>query len=236
MSEEKKEGYELLQSKVSTKAAERLNRIARNRGTTTYGLIQLVCQFLIRTASGEYNLSDEINRLLTLFHLEPGWKDAYNSCDPTADTEIAQEILILQQPGRRGFGAVMVNKPFMGAWTETECVDDIIERIIEVCAPGVHKRLKRLCEIHESESILELLVLLTDAQVIVDLDEANRQEIQQADNIMSNGRAMVYGARTRRKKHYDPDTMPQQIVFEDFDRDMGTEQLDEMEGLHHDTR
>ena len=218
MSEEKKEGYELLQTKVSTKAAERLNRIARNRGTTTYGLIQLVCQFLIRTASGDYNLSDEINRLLTLFHLEPGWKDAYNSCDPTADTEIAQEILILQQPGRRGFGAVMVNKPFMGAWTETECVDDIIERIIEVCAPGVHKRLKRLCEIHESESILELLVLL------------------QADNIMSNGRAMVYGARTRRKKHYDPDTMPQQIVFEDFDRDMGTEQLDEMEGLHHDTR
>ena len=79
-------------------------------------------------------------------------------------------------------------------------------------------------------------MLLTDAQVIVDLDEANRQEIQQADNIMSNGRAMVYGARTRRKKHYDPDTMPQQIVFEDFDRDMGTEQLDEMEGLHHDTR
>ena len=217
MSEENKEGYELLQTKVSTKAAERLNRIARNRGTTTYGLIQLVCQFLIRTASGEYNLSDEINRLLTLFHLEPGWKDAYNSCDPTADTEIAQEI-------------------FMGAWTETECVDDIIERIIEVCAPGVHKRLKRLCEIHESESILELLVLLTDAQVIVDLDEANRQEIQQADNIMSNGRAMVYGARTRRKKHYDPDTMPQQIVFEDFDRDMGNEQLDEMEGLHHDTR
>ena len=135
MSEEKKEGYELLQTKVSTKAAERLNRIARNRGTTTYGLIQLVCQFLIRTASGDYNLSDDINRLLTLFHLEPGWKDAYNSCDPTADTEIAQEILILQQPGRRGFGAVMVNKPFMGAWTETECVDDIIERIIEVCAP-----------------------------------------------------------------------------------------------------
>ena len=33
---------------------------------------------MIRTASGEYNLSDEINRLLTLFHLEPGWKDAYN--------------------------------------------------------------------------------------------------------------------------------------------------------------
>ena len=235
MNDEIKDNYVLLQTKVKRREAERLDRIAKGRGTNIYGLLQLMCQFIVRTASGEYNLSDDINRLLTLCHLEPGWKEAYNSCDPTADTEIAQEILILQQPGRRGFGAVMVNKPFMGAWTETECVDDIIERIIEVCAPGVHKRLKRLCEIHESESILELLVLLTDAQVIVDLDEANRQEIQQADNIMSNGRAMVYGARTRRKKHYDPDTMPQQIVFEDFDRDQGTEKLNDWEGLHHDS-
>ena len=53
---------------------------------------------------------------------------------------------------------------------------------------------------------------------------------------MSNGRAMVYGARTKRKKHYNPDTMPQQIVFEDFDRDMGTEQLNDWEGEQHDTR
>ena len=147
MSEKKKDegGYELLQTKVSTKAAERLNRIARNRGTTAYGMIQLVCQFLIRTASEEYNLSDEINRLLTLFHLEPGWKDAYNSCDPTAETEIAQEILILQQPGRKGFGAMMINKPFMGAWTETECIDDIV---IELRASYLFNYRNDLIEIH----------------------------------------------------------------------------------------
>ena len=236
MSEKKKDecGYELLQTKVSTKAAERLNRIARNRGTTAYGMIQLVCQFLIRTASEEYNLSDEINRLLTLFHLEPGWKDAYNSCDPTAETEIAQEILILQQPGRKGFGAMMINKPFMGAWTETECIDDIVERVIEVCAPGVHKRLKRLCKLHESESVLDLLITLTDAQEIIELDEANRREIMQADNIAPNGKALVYGARTKRKKHYDPDTMPM-MIFSDIDHEAPAPQTEEWEGLQHDT-
>lgn len=223
MSEEK-DNYVLLQTKVKRREAERLERIAKNRGTNIYGLLQLMCQFIVRTASGEYNLSDEINRLLTLFHLEPGWKDAYNSCDPTADTEIAQEVLILQQPGRRGFGAIMIDKPFMGAWTENECVDDIIDRVIEVCAPGVWKRVHCLMDQMETESIIDLLVTITDSRIIYELEEANRREIQQADNIASNGRAMEYGARTRRKKHFDPDTMPQQIRFDAFDSDLAKEE------------
>ena len=224
MSEEIKDNYVLLQTKVKRREAERLERIAKGRGTNIYGLLQLMCQFIVRTASGEYNLSDDINRLLTLFHLEPGWKEAYNSCDPTADTEIAQEVLILQQPGRRGFGAIMVNKPFMGQWTETECVDDIIDRVIEVCAPGIWKRVHCLMKQMESESIIDLLVTITDGRIIYELEEANRREIQQADNIASNGRAMEYGARTRRKKHFDPDTMPQQIRFDAFDSDIAKEE------------
>lgn len=224
MSEEIKDNYVLLQTKVKRREAERLERIAKNRGTNIYGLLQLMCQFIVRTASGEYNLSDDINRLLTLFHLEPGWKDAYNSCDPTADTEIAQEVLILQQPGRRGFGAIMVNKPFMGQWTETECVDDIIDRVIEVCAPGIWKRVHCLMKQMESESIIDLLVTITDGRIIYELEEANRREIQQANNIASNGRAIEYGARTRRKKHFDPDTMPQQIRFDAFDSDIAKEE------------
>ena len=224
MSEDIKDNYVLLQTKVKRREAERLERIAKGRGTNIYGLLQLMCQFIVRTASGEYNLSDDINRLLTLFHLEPGWKDAYNSCDPTADTEIAQEVLILQQPGRRGFGAVMVNKPFMGQWTETECVDDIIDRVIDVCAPGIWKRVHCLMKQMECESIIDLLVTITDSRIIYELEEANRREIQQADNIASNGRAMEYGARTRRKKHFDPDTMPQQIRFDVFDAEQAKEE------------
>ena len=224
MSEEIKDNYVLLQTKVKRREAERLERIAKGRGTNIYGLLQLMCQFIVRTASGEYNLSDDINRLLTLFHLEPGWKEAYNSCDPTADTEIAQEVLILQQPGRRGFGAIMVNKPFMGQWTETECVDDIIDRVIEVCAPGIWKRVHCLMKQMESESIIDLLVTITDGRIIYELEEANRREIQQADNIASNGRAMEYGARTRRKKHFDPDTMPQQIRFDAFDAEQSKDE------------
>ena len=227
MCEEIKDNYVLIQTKVKRRSAERLDRIAKNRGTNIYGLLQLMCQFIVRTASGEYNLSDDINRLLTLFHLEPGWKEAYNSCDPTADTEIAQEILILQQPGRRGFGAIMIDKPFMGNWTETECIDDIIDRTIEVCAPGIWKRVHALMKQMECESIVDLLVTITDARIVYELEEANRREIQQADNIAPNGKAMVYGARTKRKKHFDPDTMPQTIKFDAFDSDLTKEESEQ---------
>ena len=109
-----------------------------------------------------------------------------------------------------------------------------MERVIEVCAPGVHKRLKRLCKLHESESVLDLLITLTDAQEIIELDEANRREIMQADNIAPNGKALVYGARTKRKKHYDPDTMPM-MIFSDIDHEAPAPQTEELEGLQHDT-
>jgi hypothetical protein len=230
-----KDNYILLQTKVKKSEAEILDRIAQNRGTTIYGLLQLMCQFLIRTASGQFNLSEEINHLLTLFHLEPGWKDSFCSCDPTAEMEVAQEILILQQQGKKGFGAVMVNKPFMGAWTQTECVDDIIERVIEVCAPGIYNRLRTMCAIREITSVLDLLVTLTDAQVLIDLDEANRREIQQANNIAPNGKAVEYGAKRRSKKHFTPDTMPKRIIFKDIDHDAPAPETEEWEGLHHDS-
>jgi hypothetical protein len=118
----------------------------------------------------------------------------------------------------------MIDKPFMGKWTETECIDDIIDRIIEVCAPGIWKRVHCLMKQMECESVIDLLVTITDGRIIYELEEANRREIQQADNIASNGRALEYGARTRRKKHFDPDTMPQQIRFDAFDSDVAKEE------------
>jgi hypothetical protein len=55
-------------------------------------------------------------------------------------------------------------------------------------------------------------------------------------DIAPNGRAVAYGKRTKRKKHFTPDTMPtQRTIFEDFDRDQGTEKLNDWEGLHHDS-
>lgn len=220
--------YDLLQTKVSKRASKILNNLAKARGTTIYGLIQLTCQFLVRMASGRHTLTDETKRLMTMFHMEPGWKDVFNATDPTAEIEVAQEILILQQKGKKGFGARMVNKPYFGEWTETECVDTIVERVIEVCMPGIYKRLRRLSEIHKYTSMSDLLITLSDAKIIDDLNEMDRKEMQEAANLNVDGRAIEYGQRTRRKKHFDVDSLPEQtrIHFTDYDRELSNDEAD----------
>ena len=141
--QENKEKFVIIPTKVHPAVAEAIGMLAAKAGSSPYKLIQLVCDFLLRSMSAELNLSDDINKLLTLFHLEQGWKDQFCMADPSVDMEVAQEILILQQPGRKGFGCVMVDRPFMGTWTQTSCVDDIIMRVLEVCMPGIYKRLRK---------------------------------------------------------------------------------------------
>lgn len=218
------ERFVTVSTKITNESAEILNRIAKSRGIQVYELLQLMCQVLVRSTSDRHNLSDEISRLLTLFHSEPGWKNAYNICNPTAESEVAQEVVILQQPGKKGFGAVMVDKPYMGQWTQTMCVDDIVERIIEVCMPGVYRRIRRLSISMECESITDLLITLTDAREIAELEESDRKEMEAAGNFTDNGREYKYGARTKVHHHRTPDgeaARQQRLLFPDIDHETG---------------
>ena len=225
--------YEQFQTKVSVRAAKILRTLAKKRGTNIYSLIQMICQFLVRMASGSHDITPEMMRLMTMFHMEPGWENCFNSTDPTAKLDVAQEILILQQYSengckrekRNGFGAVMINKPYFGNWTETECVDTIVERVIEVCMPGVYKRLRVLSEIQQCQSISDLLITLTDAKIIEDMNEQDLAEIRN-----DTGTAVVeYGKRTRRKKHMSPDDMQGQTVirFTDDDKQTAEEEVND---------
>ena len=82
--------------------------------------------------------------LLDMLKVEQGWHKAFNFADVTAQTEVAQVILILQQKGKHGFGLTMIDKPFMGEPVETLCVDDILERVIKVSMPGLYKKLDKV--------------------------------------------------------------------------------------------
>lgn len=192
-------------TKISPESAEVLNRIARSRGMEVYELLQLMCQVLIRSTSDIHNLSDEINQLLILFHSEPGWKDAFNICNPTAETEIAEEILILQQKDKKGFGAIKVTKPWMGEWTQTENAEYIVGRVLEVCMPGVIKRIRELGASMGCKSLTQLLITLTDAKEILHLEEQDRREMEAANDYTDNGRRYAYGQRTRIHHHRTPD-------------------------------
>ena len=230
---QKEQGFVTVATKVSESMARVLNQIARAKGIKVYELMQLVCWFLVKYTSDEHNLSEDMQKLMILFHSEVGWKEAFNLCNPSADTEIAQEILILQQTDKRGFGAVMVDKPFMGKWTETENVNQIVERALNVCLPDVYLRLRRLATKKDMQ-IVELLVDMVDNETLEYINEENRREMEGAANMHDYAGAIEYGNKHKRVPHRTPDSLnlQQKIVFDDGDREVVDYEAQGWEGEH----
>ena len=233
-------GNATLSVKVSQKTYDLLNILAEglHHGTNANDLLKMFVHAFIESAKHTGPVSPEMQTLLNMLKIDEGWNRAFNFADPNAQTEVAQVVLILQQPGRKGFGLTMIDRPFMGDSRQTYCVDDILERIAEVSMKGLYKELRQVGVEYETESLRETLTLMADALIIKHLDEANMSEGPQLGNFSDFGRAIEYGKRTKRKKHFTPDTMPVTgNLFDDIDHNAPLDKpLEDWEGEHHDTR
>lgn len=218
--EPQKEKYVTLATKVSRTAAEQLSRIAKSKGMTIYELIQMVCDTLIRYMDDRHNLSEEMERAMSIFEHMVGWDDALNLADPTANKEIAQAVYILQDAdgNHKGFRAKMVSKPFMGIWEETSNVMDIFERIFNICMPELYMKLFRARIILGCERVSEVINMLADAEVIMHLNGELRQEFEDAAR-MDNGKEYGYGQKTKGLQHRTPDSvaMDQRFNFDEWE-------------------
>lgn len=222
-----------LATKVSRTAAEQLARIAKKKGMTIYELIQMVCDTLIRYMDDRHNLSEEMERAMSIFEHMVGWADALNIADPTVRKEVAQAVYIFQDADgeKKGFRAKMVDKPFCGMWTETSNVMDIFERIFNICMPELYMKLFRARIILGCERVSEVINMLADAEVIMRLNGELRTEFEDAGRTES-GKAVEYGQRTKRKKHLTPDDIQTHIVFDDYDRETADMEAQGWEGEH----
>jgi len=228
------ERYITLATKVSRTAAEQLARIAKKKGMTIYELIQMVCDTIIRYMDDRHNLSEEMERAMSIFEHLTGWADALNLADPTVHKEVAQAVYIFQSAPdtpRKGFRVKMVSKPFMGTWDETSNVMDIFERIFNICMPELYMKLFRARIILGCERVSEVINLLSDAEVIMRLNGELRTEFEDAGRTES-GKAIEYGQRTKRKKHLTPDDIQTHIVFDDYDRELADMEAEDCEGEH----
>jgi 2-hydroxychromene-2-carboxylate isomerase len=227
--------YKNVSSKLSDYSIERLTRIAQKKGMSIYQLIQMVCDTIIRYMDDRHNLSEEIERAMSIFEHMVGWADALNLADPTAQKEVAQAVYIFQglDNSKRGFRAVMVDKPWMGVWTQTANVMEIFERIFNICMPELYMKLYRARIILGCERVSEVINILADAEVIMQLNSEYRREFEDAARA-DNGRAVTYGARTKAKQHRTPDSLArdQRIKFDDYGRETAE---DEMERSRHNT-
>lgn len=201
---------------------------SREHGTNANDLLKKCIEFVIETAKITGPVSPDIKTLIDMLKLDAAWHSAFNFGDVTATNDIAQVILILQQHDgkqpRQGFGLAMINKPMIAGeqQTMTLCVDDILERVVEVSMKGLYRELRDIGLALGTQSMRETLTTLCDAQKLVELDNSLRDELPQMGNFSDFGKAIEWGQRTKQKKHRTPDSLAnsqQRIQFGVEDRE-----------------
>lgn len=215
-----KEGYVLLSTKIKPEQADVLNAICNVLGVNTYNLFQMFFYVLTKAAAPMHETSPEIRKLLTLMESDASWQEAFNLANP-AKLKVAQAILILEQEGRKGFGAVMVDKPFMGKSQQTENIDYILERVTEVTMHGIYRRLRLLGASMECKHLSDILLTMIDTQTSLELDEQTKAEIKGEAMFDERGRAIEYGKKSKSIHHRTPDgeeIRQQTIIFTEEDR------------------
>ena len=212
-------------TKISPAAAEVWDAICQARQTDTYHMLQNFIYTMIRAAADPHALNPDIQKILTMLDTDAGWQKAFNLCAPNAKEKVSQVVLIMEQEGRKGFGAVMVNRPFMGDATMTECTDDILERVCEVTMRGIYRRLRLLGARMECNNLSDVLLTLIDSQAILDLAGDVQDEGPQMGDRADNGHEYAYGKRTKQTKRRTPDTLDlqQHITFTEEDRQLADE-------------
>lgn len=234
----KEDRFEQIGSKIDPAMAEVLNACCDALEVDIYHLIQWFCYVIVKASAPMHALDPRIQKLMTMLESDAGWQKAFNLANPD-DLNVAQVVLILEQKNHRGFGAVMVDKPFMGAaMRQTECVDEILERVTEVTMRGIYKRLRLMGAKLDCQNLSDVLLTMLDAQGFIDTVEGDRAEGPQMGDIAPNGKALAYGKRTKRKKHFTPDTMPVTgNLFDDIDHEAPLDEpLKDWEGEQHDAR
>lgn len=232
MKEEAKR-FEGLGTKIDPEMAKVLNACCDALGVDVYHLLQWFAYTIIRASAPMHELDPRIQKLLAMMESDVGWQQAFNIANPNG-LKVAQAILILEQEGRKGFGAVMIDKPWMGEARQTECVDTILERVTEVTMRGIYRRLRLMGAKMDCQSLSDVLLTMIDAQTILDLDEGFRAELPGMGDYNYNGKQVAYGKKTKAKQHRTPDSLAQdqRIKFDDYDREVADYEVQDWEGEH----
>ena len=226
MSEQKTkdDGFVTVATKVPPHVAELLNILARMRGMQVYELLQLLVNGFISYAKAESSVPDEFRHLYESLKFDVAYNAAYNFASPTAQQDIAQMVLILQQPGRSGFGLMMIDRPYFDTAQATVSIPEIVDRLLSLALGfNDYVRLRQLNAGMDSTNTLDTLRTMIDAQTILNMEESDRAEMPGYGNYHDYGRAIEYGKRTKQKKHRTPDSLANshRLLFHDFDRETG---------------
>ena len=214
-------------SKIDPAMNDVLNACCDILQVDVYHLLQWFAYTIVRASSPMHELDPRIQKLLAMMESDVGWQRAFNIANP-GELKVAQLIMILEQPGRKGFGAVMIDRPFMGDARQTECVDQILERVTEVTMHGIYRRLRLMGAKMDCHNLSDILLTMIDAQTMLDLDEGFRAELPGMGDHADNGRKVAFGKKTKAKQHRTPDSLAQdqRIRFTEEDKLTAQDEVD----------
>lgn len=242
MNNNEKDKFTVAGTKLEPKMAEVLNACCDVLGVDTYHLFQWFAYTIIKAAAPWHELDPRIQKLLAFLESDVGWQEAFNIASPEGNLKVAQAILILEQEDHKGFGAVMIDKPFMGEARQTECVDTILERVTEVTMRGIYRRLRLMGAKMKCQNLSDVLLTMIDAQTMLNLDEGFRAELPGMGSYDDRGKAIAYGKKTKAKQHRTPDSFStdQRIKFDNDDKALADIEAgykpEEWEGEHRQTK
>ena len=168
-----------------------------------------------KSAYGDVTAEKEYNFVLIVKSMSSDfWRAAVGGAEDEAKVlTIFQDGGDPSQPDKQrkhGFRCKMVNKPFMGLWTEDSNVMHIFERIFCICMPELYLKLVRARILLEADSVSEVINMLADAEVI-------------------KHKSYAYGRKTKSVQHRTPDSLAQdqRIKFDYGDREAAEREADD---------
>jgi hypothetical protein len=201
-----KEKFEVIATKIDPAMSEVLNACCDALRVDVYHLLQWFAYTIIRASAPMHELDPRIQKLLTLLECDSGWQKAFNIANPD-NLKIAQLILILEQDDHKGFGAVMVDKPFMDDVTQTENVDNILERVCQVTMRGIYRRLREVGGDMGCEHLSDILLSMIDEQSRLNAQTDIYTNGPLYGSHTTSGKEYAYGKKTKAKQRKTPDTL-----------------------------
>ena len=229
------DGTLTISCKVPAKWLPLLQTICEMKGSNFNNMLKMCLEFIIETAKVTTEVSPDMMVLMRQMRIDSNWQKMFNFLN-NSELTVNQVILVLQQldgnKPREGFGLAMFDRPFCGDSQQTLCVDTIVERVLSIAMNfNDYWDMRKIARHFEAETIREALVRMVDAQTIINLDEADRDELPGMGTVAPNGREVVYGAKTKGKQHITVDSMEhdkryqqQTISFEEYDKEIAEEE------------
>lgn len=216
----------MIQTKVSDVAWAKLQGIEEKFGVSTFKLLQMLCDCIIRFMDDETNLSEDLTRIIRMFDDVKGWGRAACLANEDDKWVIDEAVYIMRAKGKSGLRMCKVSRQkwinteegrkFEGAVTYN--VQKIVERIIEVANPSLYRHLRDVAiEDFGTESIIDTLHKLVSLHKENPDEKELRQQFE--DNDWERGAKVHDTLRTKRRHALSRDYYEKQGRLFDNDND-----------------